>query len=76
MGQVPGDDEAFRFACNVGQPAWLDCIITWMNYALRSEGKEFGPLEHGFLHRVLQKDPCLSDRMLSTVYRIYPELRN
>jgi hypothetical protein len=39
-------DEAFWFACNVGQPPWLDCIITWMNYALRSEGKEFGPLEH------------------------------
>jgi hypothetical protein len=69
-------DEAFQYACDLGQPAWLDCIVTWMNYALRSEGKELGPLEHGFLHCVLKKDPELADRLLTTFYGTYPQLRN
>jgi hypothetical protein len=47
-----------------------------MNNVVRSEQKEFGPLEHGFLHCVLKKDAGLADRLLATIYRIYPQLRN
>lgn len=56
----------------VNQRGWT--IITWMNYA--REGEEFGPLERGFLHGVLQKDPGVADRLLATIYRIYPQFRN
>jgi hypothetical protein len=69
-------DEAFQYACDRSEPAFLECVVTWMNYALRSEGKELGPLEHGFIHCVFKKDPGLSDRMLALIYRNYPQLRN
>ena len=47
-----------------------------MNYVTRSEGKELGPIEYGFLHRLLQEDPGLPDRMLTTIYQNYPQLRS
>src|SRR6185437_15278132 len=57
----------------IGQPAWVDCILFWMNYVTRSEGKELGPIEYGFLHRLLQEDPGLPDRMLTTICQNYPQ---
>jgi hypothetical protein len=69
-------EETLRFAAEVDEPRWVDCTLTWMNNVVRSERKELGPLEHGFLHCVLKKDPGLADRLLTTFYGTYPQLRN
>jgi hypothetical protein len=69
-------DEAFQYAGDCGQSIFLECIVSWMNYVLCSDGKKFGPLEHGFLHCVMKKDPGLADRMLAMIYQHYPQLRN
>jgi hypothetical protein len=69
-------DETLQFASKVEEPRWVDCTLTWMNNVVRSERKEFGPLEHGFLHCVLKKDLALADRMLVTIYQTFPQLRN
>jgi hypothetical protein len=69
-------DDTLRFSSEVDEPRWVDCTLTWMNNAVRSERKELGALEHGFLHCVLKKDPALADRMLVTIYQTFPQLRN
>jgi hypothetical protein len=68
--------EALEHARKTGEPKFVDCVILWMNFVFRSEGKELGPLEHGFLHRVLRDDVQLADRLLAQISSAHPGLRN
>jgi hypothetical protein len=70
IGQLSGDPNRPLNASSFGevnQRGWT--IITWMNYAREVKSS-------ALWSTALQKGPGVADRLLATIYRIYPQFRN
>jgi hypothetical protein len=51
----------------------LTSILYWIGVTLHFEERCAGPLENGFVYRVLRDCPDAVDRMFATVYQQHPE---
>jgi hypothetical protein len=57
-------------------PGELTCILLWMGATLHFEDRCPGPLENGFVYRVLRDYPDAVDRLFMAVHRHHPEKLN
>jgi hypothetical protein len=62
-------DDAMRYDRENPGADILSGILYWMGAALHFEGRCTGPLEKGFIYRVLRDRPAAVDRMFAMVYR-------
>jgi hypothetical protein len=62
-------DDAMRYDRENPGADILSGILYWMGAALHFEGRCAGPLENGFVYRVLRDCPDAVDRMFAAVYR-------
>jgi hypothetical protein len=69
-------DDAVQYVRDRGQPEVLTCILMWMGAALHFEARCAGPLERGFVERVLKVYPDAVERLFMAVHQQHPELLN
>jgi hypothetical protein len=68
--------EAIWYAHQRAQPEFLELVVIWMMYGLFDEGVGPGPLEQGFLDQIQRDEPSVFDRIVISLGRLYPQLRN
>jgi hypothetical protein len=66
-------DEAVRYVRDHGAPNFLTAALQWMGAVLHFEDRCPGPLENGFVYRVLRDFPDADDRLFMAVYQQHPE---
>jgi hypothetical protein len=69
-------EDAIRYVREHPGTEILTGILYWMGGALHFEDRCLGPLEKGFVCRVLQDYPDALDRTFAAVYRQHPEQLN
>jgi hypothetical protein len=68
--------EVVRYVSDHGAPNFLTAILQWMGASLYFEDRCPGPLENGFVYRVLRDFPDAVDRLFMAVYQQHPEALN
>jgi hypothetical protein len=66
-------EDALRYVCDHDSPEILTAILLWMGGSLHYEERCPGPLENGFVYRVLKGHPDAVDRLFMAVYQQHPE---
>jgi hypothetical protein len=69
-------DDAVQYVRDRGHPEVLTCILMWVGATLHFEERCAGPLERGFIERVLKDYPDAVDRLFMAVYQQHPERLN
>jgi hypothetical protein len=69
-------DQAVQYVRRHGAPEFLTSVLQWMGASLYFEDRCPGPLENGFVYRVLKDYPDAVDRFFMAVHRQHPERLN
>jgi hypothetical protein len=69
-------EDVVRYVRERDQPEFLTVVLLWIGASLHFEERCAGPLESGFVYRVLQDYPDAIDQLFMAVHQQHPERLN